>query len=114
MRLTNGQIVTIVRECMTEADAEVRAEGRDPLVGSANFDVVVLKLDHPRPTLARALTEAGVRAEWENYNLGSLRGYGLRCGVALGFCGVWTSFCEAWAAKLTARGVPASVRYMMD
>lgn len=109
----HAEIVDVIRECTEAAEADVRARGMDPLKGTANFDVAVLRMAHPRPTLAAALAEVGVLATWENYD--GNRGYALRGGGrGFGFCGVWTAFCEEWAARLSARGVPTSVRYMMD
>lgn len=117
MPMTNGQIVNVVREAAEEAKAQVSAAGHDPMLGTANFDKVVLRLDHPRPTLAKALNAAGIGAEWHPAHYGTT-GYALRLDDpvvhSFGFCGVWTEFCDAFAAKLNARGVPASVRYMMD
>lgn len=116
MPLTNGQIVNIVRECVAEAEAEVRALGLTYTEGTANFDCALIRLDHPRPTLAKALNEAGFKTEWRTFRLQG-RGYPLCYGDAmpkLGYSQLWTAFCDSLAKKLEERGVPASVRYMMD
>lgn len=116
MPLTNNQIVNAVRESVAEALADVGTLGLRPTDGTANFDCALIRLDHPRPTLARALCDAGFKMEWCSYRLQG-RGYPLHYGDAMpniGSAQLWTAFCERLAQKLEERGVPASVRYMMD
>lgn len=115
MPMTNGQIVNAVKECIAEVEAELPASWA-PNTGTANFDLAMLTLAHPRPTLARALNEAGIHAEWRTFRFNG-RGYaiyGWPNSNRFGNGGVWTGMCGSLAEKLTARGIPAHVCYRMD